>query len=70
MEILDQILDVKDRLISFAKDNKWWIIIALIVFLILWLGFKSFELALMWLFLVIFIVIVMVIYKYFRGHHT
>ena len=66
MGVLDQILDVKDRLISFARDNKWWIIISLIVFLILWIGFKSFELALIWLFLVIVIVIVMVIYRYFN----
>ena len=66
MKIRDKIVNFMDRFISFVEDYKWEIIVPLIVFLVLWLGFKSFELALIWIFLVMVIIIVMVIYQYFN----
>ena len=66
MKIRDKIVNFMDRFISFVEDYKWEIIIPLTIFLILWFGFKSFELALIWIFLIIFIMIVMVIYQYFN----
>ena len=66
MKIRDKIVNFMDRFISFVEYYKWEIITPLTVFLVLWLGFNSFKLALIWIFLVMVIIIVMVIYQYFN----